>query len=110
MVDMNRNCRGGCNNRRPMQTNEMRMQATNCSALKKKLQTIDFAIIDTVLYLNMYPSCTRALEHYHKLIKEREILANIIKEKCGPITPMCNESRTEWNWVAGPWPWEPDAN
>ena len=79
-------------------------------ALKKKLQTVDFAIVETVLFLDAYPKNKQALEYYHKLIGERNMLEKAINEKCGPITSMGNESRTEWNWVASPWPWEVDAN
>ena len=87
-----------------------RMQDTNCQNMKKKLQVVDFAIIDTVLYLNAYPECREALDYYHKLVEERKMLEKAINEKCGPVTFMGNESRAEWNWVLGPWPWELDAN
>ena len=86
------------------------VQDRNCQAIKKKLQVVDFAIIDTVLYLNAYPECQEALDYYHKLIEERKMLEKAVNEKCGPVTIMGNESRTEWSWVLGPWPWEPDAN
>ena len=109
MADMMRNNRSNCNNR-TVTNNEARMQSVNCANLKKKIQMIDFAIIDTVLYLNAYPKCSQALEYYHKLVKEREILEGAIREKCGPLTAMSNHSRSEWNWVEGPWPSEPDAN
>lgn len=89
---------------------DSRMMSANCLSLQKKLQSVDFAIVDTVLYLNAYPENREALEFYHKLVKEREELAATINEKCGPIDAMSNKSRTEWNWVDGPWPWEPEAN
>ena len=107
MADMMRNMRG--NSRMPI-SGEARMQSVSCQNLKKKLQMVDFAIIDTVLYLNAYPKCAQALEYYHKLVKEREILEGAMKEKCGPITAMTNQSRSEWTWPLGPWPWEPEAN
>ena len=88
----------------------MQMQGTNCNNLKKKLQTLDFAIIDTVLFLDAYPKNAQALDYYHKLVNEREILAKAINESCGPIDSMSNKSRNEWAWVASPWPWEIEAN
>lgn len=88
----------------------MQMNCATCGSLKKKLQTVDFAIVETVLFLDAYPKNKQALEYYHKLIGERNMLEKAINEKCGPITSMGNESRTEWNWVASPWPWEVDAN
>ncbi len=94
---MQNNCGGGCND-------------ASCQNLKKKLKIVDFSIIDTALYLNAYPNCAEALEHYHRLIGEKEALVAEINEKCGPMTMYGNKSRTEWNWVDGPWPWEADAN
>ena len=91
--------------------NEEKIQCpSNCHSLKSKLQTVDFAIVDTVLYLDAYPRNAQALEYYHKLVSEREALVKAINEKCGPICIRDNKSRTEWNWVEGPWPWEPEAN
>ena len=84
--------------------------AQNGFNLKEKLRAIDFAIVDTALYLDVYPDCQKALEHYHMLIAEREKLAEAINCKYGPITIKENKSRTKWEWVRGPWPWEPDAN
>ena len=120
MVDMTRryrqndNCNFGCNRGpEPRQRGNdmgMQMNCSSCDSLKKKLQTVDFAIIETVLFLDAYPKNMQALEYYHKLIGERKLLEKAINEKCGPITNMSNESRTEWNWVSSPWPWEADAN
>ena len=122
MVDMtkryrqNDNCNFGCSRiPEPRQrgndmANGMQMNCSSCDSLKKKLQTVDFAIIETVLFLDAYPKNMQALEYYHKLVGERKLLEKAINEKCGPITNMSNESRTEWNWVSSPWPWEADAN
>ena len=109
----NNNCNSGCNREVPRQYSndkDMPMNCADCKSLKKKLQTVDFAIIETVLFLNAYPKNAQALEYYHKLVCERKMLEKAINEKCGPLTHMGNESRTEWNWVSSPWPWEVDAN
>lgn len=82
----------------------------NCRSLMNKLRTLDFAIIETGLYLDAYPQCRRALEYYHRLLKERAKVAEMVNGSCGPLTMKSNVSQTEWNWPRGPWPWEPDAN
>ena len=116
MGDMMRNYRGDRYSPRAVAVNEMRPGneiipgAGNCAKLKRKLDTIDFAIVETVLYLDAYPNCREALDYYHKLIAERESLVAVINEKCGPVSARGNKSRTEWTWVKGPWPWELDAN
>ena len=44
----------------------------SCYAALKKLRAIDFALQETVLYLDAYPQNKQALRYYHRLIKERE--------------------------------------
>lgn len=78
--------------------------------LKNRLRMVKFAIIETGLYLDAYPHCQKALQYYHKLIKEKEILAELVNKKCGPMTIFDNSSEDHWAWVKGPWPWEPEAN
>ena len=80
-----------------------------CGELMKRLRKVDFAIYDTVLYLDVYPSCVKAQEHYRSLVDEREELCRAINATCGPLN--INSVRPgKWDWTEGPWPWEPDAN
>jgi spore coat protein JB len=77
----------------------------------ERLRKVDFALIDTVLYLDMYPCCKKALDHYHKLKEEREALMSALAKDCDmPMTSFANESGDSWVWTKGPWPWEPSAN
>ena len=82
----------------------------NCYETRKMLQAIDFAIQETVLYLDAYPDCTHALDYYHTLIEQRKELLEKYEKSCGPVSMYGNKSRTSWDWVEGPWPWEPEAN
>ena len=82
-----------------------------CNALRSRLQTIDFSIVDTVLYLDAYPDCKEALAHYHTLVSERDALLVELSEKCKmPMTSCSVTSRDTWDWTMGPWPWQIDAN
>lgn len=83
---------------------------TNCRTLKKRLTEVEFAITETVLYLDAYPECTEALNFYHRLIEEREMLVLSINEQCGPMTHFGNTSTDSWQWIYGPWPWKYEAN
>jgi spore coat protein JB len=83
---------------------------TNCHELKKKLAAIEFAIYETVLYLDAYPDSAPALEYYHKLREQREMLLHEYESKCGPMTMYGNKSGGSWQWISRPWPWEYDAN
>ena len=81
-----------------------------CRRLKKKLQEIDFAIADTVLYLDAYPDCEMALAYYRKLIEQREQYWKSVNEICGPLCHTQNGNRESWQWTQGPWPWQAEAN
>lgn len=95
---MTRKCKGMCG-------------AQNCEALKRRLQAVDFAIVETALYLDTYPNCEKALDYYARLIAERETLAAALHGQCNmPTTARDNVSTTSWDWIKGPWPWQNEAN
>ena len=97
-------CNGGCNQ-------SPTLPSTACKSLLSRLQTLDFSIVDTVLYLDAYPDCRKALDHYHELLSERDALLRELSENCHmPMTSFLNASRNTWDWTRGPWPWEADAN
>lgn len=82
----------------------------NCKTLMDQIRAVDFAIVETVLYLNAYPENCEALEHYHRLVDKREVLVGNYEHHCGPLTMGGNHSANTWDWTKGPWPWECDAN
>ena len=77
--------------------------------LLKKLQIIDFSLVDTVLYLDAYPHCKKAICHYHKLLEERSVILSKLDEAGIPVTSLSNYS-DDWKWTDAPWPWEYEAN
>ena len=81
-----------------------------CRDRMKTLQALDFAIQETVLYLDAYPESRPALDYYHQLLAQRNEAMAAYERDCAPVTMYGNQSRTSWDWVEGPWPWEPEAN
>lgn len=81
-----------------------------CANELKMLRALDFAIQETVLYLDAYPENKQALEYYHQLLAQRQTVIHSYEKNCGPITMYGNNSKTSWDWVKAPWPWEPEAN
>ena len=81
----------------------------NTSSLLKRLRKVDFAIVDTMLYLDAYPHCKAALEYYKKLVAEREELSKKLSELGNPMSCMANLG-DGWDWIKSPWPWEYEAN
>lgn len=81
-------------------------QHQDCAKLLKQIQTVDFALYEVILYLDAYPDQCEALDLYHKLLDRRHMLATAYEEACGPLTPWGNVSKTSWDWVKTPAPWE----
>lgn len=113
---VNRINRGMNNNERfscPSCNTPQNARRNSCNSgdnyLLKKLQMIDFSLVDTILYLDAYPHCQKALCHYRKLLDERATILAKLDEAGIPVTSMSNTSDT-WKWTDSPWPWEYDAN
>jgi len=82
----------------------------NCRALLRKIQEIDFAMVETALFLNAYPDNCEALAYYHELKKKNDALRCEYNSACGPLTLYSNGCEHEWKWVKTPWPWEYESN
>ena len=80
----------------------------NDTALAHRLQAVNFALYDTILYLDAYPNCRKALDYYHSLLEMQRRLVAEYEAKQGPVTAFGNESRDSWLWTTTPWPWEAD--
>ena len=109
------NYRTGGRDRAPMgcgMTRESRCpeEKSGCARMGAELRKLEFAIVDTALYLDAYPDCKEALAYYHKLLCERDALRKRLVEECGPLTIYENVSDEAWDWVNGAWPWQPEAN
>ena len=89
--------------------NEHQHDACEEIKLKHELQKVDFSLYDTVLYLDVYPNCQKALAYYKKLLGEREEILRKLAEKGHPINNMSVHADS-WNWTDSPWPWDIEAN
>ncbi len=83
-----------------------RRSANNGEALLQRLRQVDFALCDTILYLDAYPGCRKALAHYHTLLEIKKQLMTEYEASYGPVTAFGNASKTDWSWTDTPWPWE----
>ena len=81
-----------------------------CNRLMEQIRAVDFALYETVLYLDAYPHSCDALETYHKLKAQSEALHKEYETACGPLTAFGNHSTTSWDWMSKPFPWEYDAD
>ena len=85
-------------------------ECCSCGNHREALRAIDFALVETALYLDAYPDSCEALAYYHKLLAERKSLMADYTQHYGPLTQRDNTSQTSWQWVKTPWPWEHEAN
>lgn len=80
------------------------------SRLMDQIRAVDFALYETVLYLDVYPHSCDALETYHKLKAQSEALHKEYETTHAPITAFGNHSTASWDWMSKPFPWEYDAD
>lgn len=74
-------------------------------ALLKCLMAADFALHETVLFLDTHPKNKKAMEYYRKMQSRREELAEQYRKNFGPLTYYEVKS-ADWNWIDQPWPWQ----
>jgi spore coat protein JB len=73
----------------------------------RKLQEVQFALVELQLYLDMNPGDQRAVHQYNCLSKELLSLKAEYERKCGPLMQYgFSSSPSHWVWTATPWPWE----
>ncbi|MDE5853347.1 MAG: spore coat protein CotJB [Oscillospiraceae bacterium] len=75
----------------------------------KDVQIADFALIDTILYLDTHPTDKDALEQYDKYKKISENARWRYTSKFGPLNSNMVDPSNKFDWVNNPWPWEVDA-
>ena len=80
------------------------------SKLLKEIQAEDFALYETVLYLDAHPTCKNALEYYAMHQNAAKALRDEYEALYGPLTIYGNASCSCWHWADAPWPWEKEGN
>ncbi len=73
----------------------------------KRVQQLNFVMIDTGLYLNNQPDSPAALALFAKY---QELYRQAKKEFEDIYGPLCYDGihveRDGWSWLQSPWPWE----
>ena len=78
--------------------------------LMRKIQMIDFMLLDLSLYLDTHPKCSHGIAYYNKYKEIRKELDKAYNEKYGSFSITEQMPQDKWSWVDGPWPWEKEAN
>lgn len=83
----------------------------DCKTMMRRLQTVEFSMYDTMLYLDIYPDCAEALAYFGKLRQERDALRASLAKRCKrPVSACETDTEQGWNWIDSPWPWDTAAN
>ena len=78
--------------------------------LLKNIQEEDFAVYETVLYLDGHPCDKDALGFYKAHRDKLDCLKKEFIQKYGPLTIYDTLDCNTWDWLKSPWPWEREAN
>ena len=71
------------------------------------IDSLEFALIDLNLYLDIYPDDKNAIELFNKYRNEQNELLNDYQNKYGPILLNSDAlNNMPWMWDNNPWPWE----
>ncbi|MCG8500412.1 MAG: spore coat protein CotJB [Firmicutes bacterium] len=74
-------------------------------ALLKEIMKLEFALVETALYLDTHPRDARMLAEHNKYACQLEMLKKQYEQKYGPLTNQ-GMSRCPWRYIDEPWPWE----
>lgn len=74
--------------------------------LLQQIEAADFALYDTILFLDTHPRDAKALAYYHKMAERVKELTGIYERAFGPLSAQCVENEKSWTWIDQPWPWE----
>lgn len=83
-------------------TGERSLQDNNMQSLATIIQQLDFAIQDSVLYLDVYPTCQEAISYIAGLNDKRAEAVATYESMYGPLT-MYGIKKGQNN---DPWPWQ----
>jgi len=73
----------------------------------RRLQEVQFALVELQLYLDMNPQDQRAIHQYNVLSEELKCLKRDYEMKHGPLMQYgFSKSPARWAWNSTPWPWE----
>lgn len=81
----------------------------NEKMLLYQIMKVEFAVIETSMYLNTHPDDMRALTHHNLLAQQLAMLKNQYETLFGPLTPQ-SPSQGCWRFVKSPWPWDIDMS
>lgn len=73
----------------------------------RKIQKLQFYVLDLNLYLDVFPDCPKAKEDFDKMSCSLNKLIWDYENEFGPLTNFGSAYfQNPEDWVNSPWPWE----
>ncbi len=85
------------------------MDKMNKDELMQKIRELSFVKTELELFLDAAPDNKLALDQFHQTLDSLLSAIEEYEANYGPIT-TAGVSRTRWNWVEGPWPWQREGD
>ena len=73
----------------------------------QRLRELEFALLETNLYLDTHPNSRKTLDYYKKVKAARDIMYEDYVKNNGPMF-AADVRQDNWSWVDMPWPWQND--
>lgn len=73
--------------------------------LLRELMEVQFALVETNLYLDTHPNDKRALRLHNDYSQRYHELRSLYEAKYGLLS-FTGMSGCPWSYIYGPWPWE----
>lgn len=71
------------------------------------INSLDFALVDLNLYLDIYSNDKKMIELYNQYHFQKNNLVDQYENKYGPLSTNSNAlAKLPWAWNENPWPWE----
>lgn len=74
--------------------------------LLRDIMAYNFAVLETVLYLNTHPEDRTVLNLHNKYAQRYMELLHEYQESYGPLLSDYPNAEYPWRWINDPWPWE----
>jgi spore coat protein JB len=81
-------------------------QMTERSKMLKEVQSLDFAMLEAALFLDINNNDSKALAYFNNYQKLAADAKAKFENKYGPLTHRTSKDMDSWRWVENPWPWE----
>ena len=86
------------------------MNKMNQKQLMRFITEVSFAMDDIALYLDLHPSCQKALTSYDNYKSMRNQAVKDYVSMYGPINKYQVNDTNYFSWINDPWPWEREGN